>query len=49
MQRRIYELALSTSQMIGTSVDKAKVIVDDNFVGPGYAQASEEGVILLLQ
>lgn len=40
---RVYELALSTSQMIGTTVDKAKVIVDDNFVGPGYAQASKEG------
>jgi L-cysteate sulfo-lyase len=40
---RVHELARSTAQMIGTSIDQAKIIVDDNFVGPGYAQASKEG------
>ena len=40
---RVCELALLTSQMIGTTVDKTKVIVDDSFIGPGYAQASKEG------
>ena len=40
---RVRELALSTSQIIGTSVDSADIIVDDGFVGPGYAQASKEG------
>ncbi len=39
---RVGELAFKTSQMIGTSVDEAKIIVDDNFVGPGYAKASRE-------
>jgi D-cysteine desulfhydrase len=29
--------------MIGTSIDQTKIIVDDSFVGPGYAQASKEG------
>jgi len=40
---RVRELAFSTSQLIGTSVDRAKIIVDDGFIGPGYAQASKEG------
>ena len=40
---RVRELARSTAQMIGTSVDEAEIIVDDGFVGPGYAKASREG------
>ncbi|MFQ5629065.1 MAG: pyridoxal-phosphate dependent enzyme [bacterium] len=39
----VHELAWSTAQMIGASIDRTKIIVDDNFVGPGYAQASKEG------
>jgi len=40
---RVRKLAWSTAQMIGTSIDQTKIIVDDSFVGPGYAQASKEG------
>jgi L-cysteate sulfo-lyase len=40
---RVRELAWPTAQMIGTSIDQTKIIVDDSFVGPGYAQASKEG------
>ena len=40
---RVRELAWSTAQMIGTSIDQTKIIVDDSFVGPGYAHASKEG------
>jgi L-cysteate sulfo-lyase len=40
---RIRELALSTAQMIGVSIDQAKIIVDDSFVGPGYAKPSRAG------
>lgn len=29
--------------MIGASLDPIKIIVDDNFIGPGYALPSEEG------
>lgn len=40
---RIRELACSTAQMLGTSIDQTKIIVDDSFVGPGYALPSNEG------
>ncbi len=40
---RIRELAWSTAQMLGTSIDQTKIIVDDSFIGPGYAKASKEG------
>lgn len=40
---RVRELAWSTAKMIGTSIDLTKIIVDDSFVGPGYALASKEG------
>jgi 1-aminocyclopropane-1-carboxylate deaminase/D-cysteine desulfhydrase-like pyridoxal-dependent ACC family enzyme len=40
---RIRELAWSTAQMLGTSIDQAKIIVDDGFIGPGYAKVSKEG------
>ncbi len=39
----VRELARSTAQLLGTSMDPKKIIVDDGFVGPGYAQASKEG------
>ena len=38
-------LAQSTAQLLDRSLDLGKVIVDDGFVGPGYAQASKEGEI----
>ncbi len=40
---RVRELAWSTAQLIGTSLDPTKIIVDDSFVGPGYALPSKEG------
>jgi len=40
---RVRELASSTARMLGTQLDETKVIVDDRFVGPGYAVPSEEG------
>ena len=40
---RVRELAWLTAKMIDTSIDQTKIIVDDSFVGPGYALASKEG------
>jgi len=40
---RIYELALSTAQMLGIQFDKTKILVDDRFIGPGYAIPSADG------
>jgi 1-aminocyclopropane-1-carboxylate deaminase/D-cysteine desulfhydrase-like pyridoxal-dependent ACC family enzyme len=40
---RVCELAWSTANLIGTPIHQKKIIVDDSFVGPGYAQASKEG------
>lgn len=31
--------------MLGRQVDPGEIIVDDGFVGPGYAHASKEGEI----
>lgn len=41
----VHELAQSTAQLLGRQMDPSKIIVDDGFVGPGYAQASNEGEI----
>jgi len=41
----VHELAQSTAQLLGRQMDPSKIIVDDGFVGPGYAQASKEGEI----
>jgi 1-aminocyclopropane-1-carboxylate deaminase/D-cysteine desulfhydrase-like pyridoxal-dependent ACC family enzyme len=40
---RIRDLVLPTAEMIGASFDQAKILVDDCFIGPGYAQTSKEG------
>lgn len=40
---RVRELALSTAGMLGVQLDDSKILVDDSFVGPGYATPSEEG------
>jgi 1-aminocyclopropane-1-carboxylate deaminase/D-cysteine desulfhydrase-like pyridoxal-dependent ACC family enzyme len=40
---RVRELASSTARMLGTQLDETKILVDDRFVGPGYAVPSEEG------
>lgn len=39
----VHELAQSTAQLLGKHMDQSKIIVDDGFVGPGYACASKEG------
>ncbi|MBI3037903.1 pyridoxal-phosphate dependent enzyme [bacterium] len=41
----VNELAQSTAQLLGKQMDPSKIIVDDGFVGPGYAKASKEGEI----
>ncbi|MBT8360079.1 MAG: hypothetical protein HKP41_04465 [Desulfobacterales bacterium] len=41
----VQELAQSTAKLLNRSFDLDKVMVDDGFVGPGYAQASKEGEI----
>ncbi len=40
--QRVYKLAQSTSQMLGIQFDKSKIVVDDNFMGSGYAIPSKE-------
>lgn len=40
---RVRELAWSTAQMIGAALDQTKIMVDDRFIGPGYAQPSKSG------
>ena len=39
----IHNLALSTAGMLGIQFDETKILVDDQFIGPGYAKPSEEG------
>ena len=39
----VHELAQSTAHLLGKQMDPSKIIVDDGFVGPGYACASIEG------
>jgi 1-aminocyclopropane-1-carboxylate deaminase/D-cysteine desulfhydrase-like pyridoxal-dependent ACC family enzyme len=41
--KRIRELARSTARMLGIQFDETKIVVDDKFIGPGYATPSEEG------
>ena len=40
---RIRDLARSTARMLGIQFDETKIVVDDKFIGPGYATPSEEG------
>ncbi|MFC1796809.1 1-aminocyclopropane-1-carboxylate deaminase/D-cysteine desulfhydrase [Pseudomonadota bacterium] len=40
---RIRKLALSTAQMLEIQFDESRIVVDDGFIGPGYAIQSEEG------
>ncbi len=41
---KIRKLALSTAHLIGAKFDETKIIVDDRFIGPGYAMPSEDGI-----
>jgi len=40
---RVCELATSTARMLDIHYDKSKVVVDDRFIGPGYAVPSDAG------
>jgi 1-aminocyclopropane-1-carboxylate deaminase/D-cysteine desulfhydrase-like pyridoxal-dependent ACC family enzyme len=40
---RVRKLSLSTARMLGVQLDETKILVDDRFIGPGYAIPSEEG------
>ncbi len=40
---RVRELSRSTARMLGIQFDETKIVVDDKFIGPGYATPSEEG------
>jgi D-cysteine desulfhydrase len=40
---RVRKLSSSTAQMLGVQLDETKILVDDRFIGPGYAIPSEEG------
>jgi len=39
----VHKLAQSTAQLLGRQMDPGEIIVDDGFVGPGYAHVSTEG------
>lgn len=41
--RLVRELAESTAHILGSTVDPERILVDDRFVGPGYAKVSGEG------
>lgn len=43
MEQLVYELAVETAEMLGGTVDRKAVKVDDDFVGPGYAISTPEG------
>jgi 1-aminocyclopropane-1-carboxylate deaminase/D-cysteine desulfhydrase-like pyridoxal-dependent ACC family enzyme len=40
---KICELALSTANMLSIQFDESRIVVEDKFLGPGYAIPSEEG------
>ena len=40
---RVRELASSTARMLDIQFDETKVVVDDRFIGPGYAIPSDAG------
>jgi 1-aminocyclopropane-1-carboxylate deaminase/D-cysteine desulfhydrase-like pyridoxal-dependent ACC family enzyme len=40
---RILTLARSTAHLLGVQLDEKKIVVDDQFIGPGYAIPSEDG------
>jgi L-cysteate sulfo-lyase len=40
---RVRELATTTADLLEVSFDDSEIVVDDRFIGPGYAIDSEEG------
>ena len=41
--QRVRELGNNVAELIGIELDECKIIVDDSFIGPGYAIPSDEG------
>ena len=41
--KRIYDLTSSTARMLGIQFDESKIVVEDRFIGPGYAIPSIKG------
>ena len=42
-RKRVLELARTTADMLGVDFDESSVVIDDRFLGEGYAIASEAG------
>lgn len=42
LENKVIELAMETASMLGGKVDRASVVVDGGFVGPGYAVRTEQ-------
>lgn len=42
-KERIRQLASTTAEMLDVPFDESKIVVDDGFIGPGYAVESDEG------
>jgi len=42
-KERIRQLASTTAEMLEIPFDESRIVVDDGFIGPGYAIESEEG------
>jgi 1-aminocyclopropane-1-carboxylate deaminase/D-cysteine desulfhydrase-like pyridoxal-dependent ACC family enzyme len=42
-RERVRELAETTADLLKVSFDDSEIVVDDRFIGPGYAIESEEG------
>jgi 1-aminocyclopropane-1-carboxylate deaminase/D-cysteine desulfhydrase-like pyridoxal-dependent ACC family enzyme len=42
-RERVRELATTTAELLEISFDDSEIVVDDRFIGPGYAIESEEG------
>ncbi len=40
---RILELALSIAKMLNIQFGESRIVVEDRFIGPGYAIPSEKG------
>lgn len=40
---RVWELAARTARMLDAPVERERILIDDRFLGPGYALPSEEG------
>jgi 1-aminocyclopropane-1-carboxylate deaminase/D-cysteine desulfhydrase-like pyridoxal-dependent ACC family enzyme len=41
---RIRNLAVPTAQLLGVRFDESRIVVEDGYIGPGYAIESQEGI-----